>query len=37
MADGLNAERDAGHGRDAGEYGYEPDPPDSLSWKVAPS
>jgi hypothetical protein len=37
MAEGLNAERDGGQGRDAGEDGYEPDPPDSLSLKVAPS
>jgi hypothetical protein len=37
MAEGLNAERDAGQGRDAGEYGYEPDPPDCRSWKAAPS
>jgi hypothetical protein len=37
MAEGLNAERDAGQGRDAGEHGYEPDPPGSLSLKVAPS
>jgi hypothetical protein len=37
MAEGLNAERDAGQGRDAGEYGHEPDPPDSLSRKAAPS
>ena len=37
MAEGLNAERDAGQDRDAGEHGYKPDPPDSLSWKAAPS
>jgi hypothetical protein len=37
MAEGLNAERDAGQGRDAGQYAYEPDPPDSLSSKAAPS
>jgi hypothetical protein len=36
MAEGLNAERDAGQDRDAGQCAYEPDPPESLSSKAAP-
>jgi len=36
MADGLNAEREAGDDRGPGEYRHEPEPPDAPPWKGVP-
>jgi hypothetical protein len=37
MADGLNSNGDAGDDSDSGQCRHEPEPPEVLSRKIAPS